>query len=111
MRDLARYFKLLGDANRLAILKALDGRERSVTEVIHLTGLSQTLVSFHLRALREGGVVSTRRQGPFIYYRITNPELTELLEEFARLFGRGECFDRTNSALNHMQNRKIGRGR
>ena len=109
MKDLAKYFKLLGDANRLAILKALDGWERSVTEIIHITGLSQTLVSFHLRALREGGIVDTERRGPFIFYRITYPKMMGLLKEFSRLFGREKYFGARASTPKHLQSRKVGR--
>jgi DNA-binding transcriptional ArsR family regulator len=38
------------------------------------------LASFHLRTLREAGVLVTERRGPFIYYRMANPSLPNLLE-------------------------------
>ena len=41
--------------------------------------LPQTLVSFHLRPLRESGVLSTERKGAFIYYSLTEPGLMDLL--------------------------------
>ncbi len=87
VKNLANHFKLLGDANRLAILRTLEGDERSVTEIINVTKLSQTLVSFHLRALREAGIVTARRQGPFINYRIVHPEMMDLIRDFCRLLG------------------------
>ncbi len=76
----ARLLKLLGDESRLRILAALEQGERSVSELIEATGLAQTLASFHLRALREAGVVTTERRGPFIYYRLADPSLPNLLE-------------------------------
>lgn len=103
MKALAKYFKLLGDANRLTIIHAIDSQERSVTEIIKMTNLSQTLVSFHLRALREAGIVSTRRQGPFIYYSVTHSEVIGLLGEFYSLFNPGIEFNAVASGNDRKQ--------
>ncbi len=86
MKKLAKYFKLLSDGNRLDILRAIGKKERSVTEIINITGLSQTLVSFHLRALREAQMVTARRQGPFVYYSIAHHGMIDLLGDFYSLF-------------------------
>ncbi len=75
-----RLFKVLGDESRLRILQALGDGERSVSEILERTGLPQTLTSFHLRILREAGVLATTRRGPFIYYRLAAPSLSNLLE-------------------------------
>lgn len=67
------------------------GREsRSVTEIIDATGLSQTLVSFHLRALRTAGIVRTERAGPFIYYSLSRPVLLEILTELSNTINAGK---------------------
>ncbi len=87
MKKLAQFIKVLGDANRLAIIHTIGQTSRSVTEIIEKTGLSQTLVSFHLRAMREKGIVTTRRDGPFIYYSLTSPELYDLIGELSRVAG------------------------
>jgi DNA-binding transcriptional ArsR family regulator len=79
MKPLAKFITILGDANRLSIIHAIGGNELSVTEIIAETDLSQTLVSFHLRTLRDARVVATRREGPFIYYRLTAPSLLDIL--------------------------------
>src|SRR5512142_447510 len=75
-----RLFTVLGDESRLRILQALEGGERSVSEILEKTGLPQTLASFHLRTLREAGVVTTERNGPFILYSLADPTLPNLLE-------------------------------
>jgi DNA-binding transcriptional ArsR family regulator len=75
-----RFFKVLGDDNRLRILQALGTVERSVSEILERTRLPQTLASFHLRILREAGVVVTERRGPFVYYRLADVSLLNLLE-------------------------------
>jgi DNA-binding transcriptional ArsR family regulator len=82
-----RFFKVLGDENRLRILQALDTDERSVSEILERTRLPQTLASFHLRILREAGVVGAERRGPFIYYRLEDPSLLNLLEACAKYAG------------------------
>jgi DNA-binding transcriptional ArsR family regulator len=82
--DVERFFKVLGDDNRLRILQALGEGERSVSEILERTRLPQTLASFHLRILREAGVVATERRGPFIHYRLADPSLPNLLEACAK---------------------------
>ena len=79
-----RLFKVLGDENRVRILQALDQGERSVSEILDETEIPQTLASFHLRVLREAGVVTTERRGPFIYYRLADASLPNLLEACAK---------------------------
>jgi len=75
----ARFLKILADPNRLKIISSIGKEERSVSELINKTGLSQTLVSFHLKVLREAGIVEAERKGAFIYYRLSKPNLMELL--------------------------------
>lgn len=79
-----RFFKVLGDDNRLRILQVLGHGERSVSEILEQTRLPQTLASFHLRILREAGVLITERRGPFIYYRLADRSLLNLLEACAK---------------------------
>jgi len=82
VEHVAKLFKILGDANRLRILLTIGKDERSVSEIIEVTSLSQTLVSFHLKALRDAGIVTAERQGAFIYYRLTKVNLLDIIREF-----------------------------
>ena len=79
VKGLAQVMKLLAEPNRLRILLSLGLQCRPVTDVIQATGLAQTNVSFHLRALREAGLVRAERRGPFIYYCLPDPELLHIL--------------------------------
>lgn len=81
---LAKIFKVLGDPNRLNIVLSIGRNSRSVTEIIDATELSQTLVSFHLKALRDAAIVRTERNGPFIYYSLTESSLMDILDDLAR---------------------------
>ncbi len=99
MKKLAQFIKTIGDANRLAIIHAIGRSSPSVTEIIEATGLSQTLVSFHLRVMREKGIVTTRRDGPFIYYSLANSELYDLIGELSRVAGFENDISRATSSL------------
>jgi DNA-binding transcriptional ArsR family regulator len=76
---LSRLFKLLNDPNRLRIIFVIGKGSKPVSEIMQETGLPQTLVSFHLRPLRESGILSTERRGAFIDYHVTEPGLIDLL--------------------------------
>ncbi len=82
--NLSRILKILGDVNRLNIILSVGREARSVTEIINSTGLSQTLVSFHLRALRNTEIVTTKRNGPFIYYILSDPALLDFLDGLSK---------------------------
>lgn len=81
-QTLEPVFKLLAEPNRLRILYSLGLDCRPVTEIVKATGLSQTNVSFHLRLLREAGLVRPERRGPIVYYCLPDAELLEVLERF-----------------------------
>ena len=63
LRALRTFHRALADVNRLRIVRRLAEAPATVTELIDHVGLSQPLVSHHLRRLREAGLVQTRRNG------------------------------------------------
>ncbi|MDH5242988.1 MAG: metalloregulator ArsR/SmtB family transcription factor [Chloroflexota bacterium] len=63
LRELRAFHKALADVNRLRIVRRLADGEASVAELIAHVGLSQPLVSHHLKRLRTAGLVNTRRVG------------------------------------------------
>jgi ArsR family transcriptional regulator len=75
---LARRFRALGDATRLALLQALFDRERTVQELCALTGASQANASKHLARLLEQGLVARRRDRLHTRYRIADATLERL---------------------------------
>ena len=83
IEKLVKVFKALGEPNRLGIVLSIGKDSRSVTEIINATGLSQTLVSFHLRTLRNAQIVKTKRNGPFIYYSLSEPTLIDILNDLS----------------------------
>ena len=71
----ALRFRALGDETRLRILEHLVTGERSVSDLIVLVDVGQSLMSHHLRILREAGLVVDRRDGRWIHYAIAEPAL------------------------------------
>lgn len=78
---LSQALKVLGEPNRLRILLHLGQECRPVTDIINAMDLPQTNVSFHLRILREGGLVRTERRGSYIYYCLSDPKLLGILHD------------------------------
>ncbi len=74
----ALRFRALGDETRLRILELLVDGECSVAELVDLTTLGQSLVSHHLRSLRDAGLVTTRRDGRWIFYDIADAALSSV---------------------------------
>lgn len=76
----AGRFRALAEPARLAILHALEGKERTVTELVESTGLGQGNLSKHLQQLHAGGFVSRRREGLFVYYELADTDVLALCE-------------------------------
>jgi ArsR family transcriptional regulator, virulence genes transcriptional regulator len=84
--DAAKLLRALGNERRLMILCQLGDSERSVGELQPLVGLSQSALSQHLAVLRDEGVVATRREGQFVWYRIADPAAVRVVETLAEIF-------------------------
>ncbi len=81
LRIKAKFFRGLGDINRLRILELLVSGPKNVSEIVELTGLSQPNVSAHLRCLRDCHLVKTRKLGRKTFYELADPLIAELLEK------------------------------
>jgi ArsR family transcriptional regulator len=76
---LARLFHALSDETRLGIVQRLRAGERCVCELTDLLDAAQSRLSFHLKVLRDVGLVHDRRDGRWVYYSIC-PETFALVE-------------------------------
>jgi DNA-binding transcriptional ArsR family regulator len=77
--QLAALFKAMGDPNRLRILWALDREEMCVCDLALFVGVSESAVSHQLRQLRQLQLVSNRREGPVLYYRLNDSHVSSLI--------------------------------
>lgn len=71
-------FHAMSDATRLAILEMLRNGERCVCELQDELDAAQSRLSFHLRVLKEAGLVADRKEGRWAYYRIVPEALAEV---------------------------------
>jgi len=72
-RDAAARAKALADPTRLLIaLALLDGGELCVCDLAWITARAENLVGHHLRALRSGGLASSRREHKVVFYALTD---------------------------------------
>jgi len=87
MREFVRLMKALSDPNRVKIITLLGGRELCVCELTALLGVAQPTVSKHLRILEDAGLVSFRKEGNWIIYRL-NAECQDQARSMLDLVGR-----------------------
>jgi len=76
----AGRFKALSDPVRLQILNTLRAGEKSVTELIAETGCAQANVSKHLQILHNLGFVARKKEGLYVYYRLSGREIFQLCD-------------------------------
>ena len=79
LQHAAATIKCLGHPLRLRLLEGMESGERTVSELQALSDAGQATVSEQLGILRGHGVVEARRDGPFVYYRITEPKVRRIL--------------------------------
>jgi len=78
--DLVETFRVLADATRLRIVHSLLAQELCTCELAAITGTSESVVSQHLRVLRQSRLLTSRRSGRQIFHRLPDTRLRRLLE-------------------------------
>ncbi len=81
----ARIAKALASPNRLEILEILAQGERPVDAIATAAGLSVANTSHHLQVLRDGGLVSSRREGVQMFYALSGEEIPALMSDLQRI--------------------------
>ena len=76
----AEICKVFTNPKRLEIISFLRDGEKTVNELTELAGVPQANVSQHLTVLRQNDVVTTRRNGANIYYKIANPKILQAFD-------------------------------
>ncbi|MGO8946977.1 MAG: ArsR/SmtB family transcription factor [Ktedonobacterales bacterium] len=75
----AKLFRGFSDQSRLSLLEALCDGPLTVTALVERTGLTQSNVSNHLACLRDCGLVTTRAQGRYVRYQLSDERVAALL--------------------------------
>jgi DNA-binding transcriptional ArsR family regulator len=97
-------FNAVAEPRRRQILDAIAGGERTVSDLVAVLGLSQPLVSKHLRVLREVGLVAARDEGRLRLYRLNGIALKPVydwVKDFEHLWS--ERFARMDIVLAELQ--------
>jgi ArsR family transcriptional regulator, arsenate/arsenite/antimonite-responsive transcriptional repressor len=76
----ARLFHALSDETRLSILQRLRFGERCVCDLTDALDAAQSRLSFHLKVLKDAGLVTDRREGRWMYYTLNSEALGEVAE-------------------------------
>jgi ArsR family transcriptional regulator, arsenate/arsenite/antimonite-responsive transcriptional repressor len=84
----ARLFHALSDRTRLTILQRLRFGEQCVCNLTDALEAAQSRLSFHLRVLKEAGLVTDRREGRWMYYTLSPAALDEAAEWIEALAAR-----------------------
>jgi ArsR family transcriptional regulator len=71
--DMERFFQALGDQTRLRLLNLMSDQEICVCYLVEILGAPQPKISRHLAYLRGAGIVTSRREGKWMHYRIEMP--------------------------------------
>ena len=79
LRATARYFSVLGDPNRLAVLLELDRGPRTVGELVEATGIPRSRLSNHLACLRHCKFVDAEPEGRSVRYSLAGGDIGELI--------------------------------
>ena len=78
--------KVMANEDRLLLLCQLTQGERNVGDLEALVGITQPTLSQQLAILREEGLVSTRREGKYIYYSLANVEVVQVMQTLSSLY-------------------------
>ena len=88
MRDLMAVIKALADENRVRILMALSPKELCVCQVVELLGLAPSTVSKHMAILKQAGLVDSRKEGRWMFYRRAEEDASIEAREMTALVSR-----------------------
>src|SRR5437660_7118509 len=86
--EFAAIAKTLAHPHRIELLEQLAQGERNVEVLADRTGLSIANASQHLQQMRRAGMIAARRDGKFVFYRLADEQVLELLAAMRRLAER-----------------------
>ena len=87
VKKISQLLRTIGQPARLRILLAIGKGEACVCHLEALLGLRQAYISQHLMDLRKARILTTRRDGRYIYYRLRDPHLLELIQGAGAIAG------------------------
>ncbi|NOY89545.1 MAG: helix-turn-helix transcriptional regulator [FCB group bacterium] len=77
----ANLLRIMGDHSRFRIISYLLNKPRNVSEIVRKLGLKQSLVSHHLKVMKQYGILECVREGPFVRYFVNKPQIAEIISQ------------------------------
>lgn len=76
--QVSRWFHALADEARVHIVEMLSHKERCVCELEQVLGMAQSRLSFHLKVLKDAGLLADRKDGRWMYYNLQRETLDQI---------------------------------
>lgn len=76
----AEIFKVLSDSNRLQIIDMLSCGEMCVCKILEKFNITQPTLSHHLKVLSDSGIVTSRKEANWMYYKLNDKKMKEIIE-------------------------------
>lgn len=80
----AELFRAFSDTSRVRILSLILDREMNISTLSELVGVTESAVSHHMRGLRQMRLVTARRDGKEVFYRVDDPHIIALFQQGLR---------------------------
>ncbi len=89
LSDAATLFKALSDETRLRIVRTMvrSGHELCECNIVPLFGLSQSTISYHLKVLREAGLIKSERRGQWVYHQVNERAVLAAVRRLSEIAG------------------------
>ena len=81
LEKLSRLFKVFGDLTRMRILYALSSTEMCVCAICEYLNMDQSAVSHQLKVLKDNRLVTSRREGRTVYYRLDDDHVGSIIRQ------------------------------
>lgn len=114
IQDMADFLKIFGDYSRIKILECIIDYEETVEDIALFTGLSHSIVSYHLKVLRQAKLIVGKREGKYVYYKVSDKHVQKIydltrahIKEFKKTISAG----REHRELARMLEKKIDSGK
>lgn len=111
MRDFMAVIKALGDENRVRVIMALRKSELCVCDIVELLGLAPSTVSKHLSILYQAGLLESRKNGRWVYYRLADDgsslPVTKAIEMTLSCLGSTPVITRDSEILEEIRRKSL----
>ncbi len=81
VKDIAEFFKILGDPTRIRIINILFIKEMCVCDISEIMGMNQSAISHQLKTLKQANLVKYRKEGKSVYYSLSDEHVIQIFDQ------------------------------